>query len=158
MKNEYINAVIELKKIIQSTNLLYNYRLHISFLKIIKDRMEKNLKEHTFSGMVVENGMDYSYFHFSSKQLKLKGLKFVFVFDYNSLDYQIWLSGMNRKIQEKYTAIFKEKKVRLTLTSNPLKTDYILKQVIDLKYTEDEKVLSNILNKYWILFQKRVLI
>ncbi len=52
-------------------------------------------------------------------------------------NYEIWLSGFNRDIQNKYFKILKEKSQKYTLTNNPNKTDYILKTDINSNHDYD---------------------
>jgi len=159
MKTEYVDNLHELKNIFQSNNIIKLYQKHIEFFKLIKLTLQKELKEFSFCSSVVENGMDYSYFHFSNERLKKLGLKFVFVYDYQSLDYQIWLSGVNRSVQKRYTSLFLTKDVEFQLTSNPMLTDYILKCPIELTYNADEQLVSSIIKhviKFTSLIDKYV--
>ncbi len=77
VNKEYIN---EYKKIMKTTNIQKGYQELIKFFRYLKIYLEKELKEYTFAGNIVENSMDYSYFQFTNKKLKSNGLKIVIAF------------------------------------------------------------------------------
>ncbi len=74
--------------------------------------------------------MDYSYFQFTNDKLKKNKLKIVFVFIHKEFKFQIWLSGINRNIQNIY------KNTKYNLSINPNKTDYILSKDLNLNYND----------------------
>lgn len=83
--------------------------------------------------------MDYAYFQFTDKKLKENGLKFVIAFLYKDFQYELWLSGYNRKIQSDLHKKFsKMESSRFALTANPLRTDYVLKQRFDCNFIDFE--------------------
>lgn len=134
INKEYIN---EYRKIMQTTNLQRGYQEFIKLFRYLKIYFEKELKEYTFTSNIVENNMDYSYFQFTNKELKVKGLKIVISFVHKEFDYEVWLSGFNRDIQNKYFKILEEKNHKYTLTNDPNRTDYILKTNIISNYDYD---------------------
>jgi len=139
----YIN---EYKRLLQTTNLKKGYQEFVQFFRSLRTFLQKELPEYTFTGNIVENNMDYSYFQFTNEGLKSKGLKIVVAFVHGDFDYQIWLSGLNRQIQRKHYEDLKDKRHPYTLTDNPNKTDYILKmQLIDgCNYNNPEETLKTI--------------
>ena len=82
MKNITINTnyIEEYKKIIQTTNLQKGYQEIIKFFRYLRNYLQKEMNDFYFTGNIVENNMDYSYFQFTNENLKKKGLKIVFVF------------------------------------------------------------------------------
>jgi len=92
--------------------------------------LQKELPAYAFTGNIVENNMDYAYFQFTNEDLQSKGLKIVIVFVHSEFAYQIWLSGVNRKIQREYYEKLNNKSHPYTLTKNPERTDYILKATL----------------------------
>lgn len=96
------NYIMEYKNIIQSTNLKKGYQEFIKFFRYLRAYLAKELKDYNFTSNIVENNMDYSYFQFTNQKLKAKGLKIVVAFDHQKFIYEVWLSGINRKVQTAY--------------------------------------------------------
>lgn len=92
----------------------------------MRSYLAKELEDYSLTNNIVENNMDYSYFQFTNQELKAKGLKIVITFDYQKFIYEVWLSGINRKVQMTYYDKIKNRKQLYTLSDNPQKTDYII--------------------------------
>ena len=119
------------KNLIISTELQQGYQEFIKLFRYLKIELEKELPLFPFSGNIVENGMDYSYFQFTNKELKEKGLKIVVAFVHKDFCFEVWVSGYNRKIQCKYYEMLKNQTLKYSLNHNPNRVDYILKSPID---------------------------
>jgi len=145
-QNESGGYMDEYKRLLQTTNLQKGYQEFIKFFRSLRTYLQKELPEYAFTGSIVENNMDYSYFQFTSEALKSKDLKIVIAFVHGEFNYQIWLSGMNRSIQRQYYEVLKEKSHPYTLTDNPSKTDFILKMhlVYSSSYNESIGLLKEI--------------
>jgi hypothetical protein len=153
INGEYIN---EYKRLLQTTNLQKGYQEFVKLFRALRTYLQKELPEYTFTGNIVENNMDYSYFQLANEDMKTKGLKIVIAFVHGEFTYQVWLSGLNRDIQRKYYEEFTEKSHPYVLTDNPSKTDYVLKteliddcnynDVADLMKTIKESVVEFIHN------------
>lgn len=57
-------------------------------------------------GSLYQGYMDMTYFSFSTKQLKDKGLKIAIVYLHQKGTFEVWLSARNRDISKRYEAIF----------------------------------------------------
>lgn len=119
------NLLSEYKELLQTTNLRKGYQEFIKLFRYIRVSLEKNMSEYKFQGNIVENGMDYSYFLFTSESLKEKGLKIAIVFVHSNFQFEVWLSGYNRNYQLKYYDLLKGKNIPFQLTDNPARKDYI---------------------------------
>ncbi len=119
--------LLEYKKLLQTTNLQKGYQEQTKLFRLLRIYLKKELKGYTFSGNIVENNMDYAYFQFTDENLKSKGLKIVIAFIYKDFEYEVWLSGYNRKVQNDFQKNFEELDCKYNLTNNPNRTDYILK-------------------------------
>jgi hypothetical protein len=128
INKDYIN---EYKEIIQTTNLQKGYQEFVKFFRYLRTCLEKEFDGYSFTGSIVENTMDYSYFQFTDDALKSKGLKIVVAFVHCGFSYEVWLSGMNRRVQSEYFEMLKGKPLQYTLTADPNRIDYILKKTID---------------------------
>lgn len=142
VNEKYIN---EYKKLITTTNLQKGYQEFIKFFRYLRNSLQKEMIDYKFTGNIVENNMDYSYFQFTDEILKGKGLKIVFVFVHKEFKYQIWLSGVNRQEQIKYFNIC-EKNMKHGLTTDPAKTDYIVSKDVETEFDYDnlEKVINSL--------------
>ena len=121
----------EYKKLLQTTNLRKGYQEFIKLFRYIRAALEKSMPEYKFQGNIVENGMDYSYFLFTNKNLKEKGLKMAVVFVHSNFQFEVWLSGYNRNYQSKYYDWLKGKNIPFELTDNPTRKDYILRVALE---------------------------
>lgn len=101
--------------------------------------------------------MDYSYFQFSNDELQSKGLKFVITFTHNKFEYEIWLSGMNRKIQIDYHRKLSKAKHTYTMSPDPNRFDYILSEKLfdEVDYDDCDK-LFNIAKNNIKLFAEKI--
>lgn len=134
-----LNKILQFKEIITKTRLQEGYQEQTKLFRLLKNHLQKELKGYAFTGNIVENNMDYAYFQFADENLKAKGLKFVVVFLYKDFQYELWLSGYNRKIQsDMYNKFAKMKNLQFALTANPLRTDYVLKQRFDCNFNDFE--------------------
>ncbi len=135
----------EYKRIIQTTNLQRGYQEVIKFFRYFRIYLEKEMNNYVFTGNIVENNMDYSYFQFTNERLKKRGLKIVIAFVHKDFKYEVWLSGINRKVQNEYYNKLNSCNHKHILTTNPNRTDYILKATIDTNhsYNDLEHLLIN---------------
>lgn len=136
----------EYENIMKSTNLQRDYQEFIKFFRYLKIYLEKEMQKYKFTGNIVENNMDYSYFQFSDETLKSKGLKIVIVFVHKTCNYEVWLSGINRNVQVKYHKELMDSDNKYTLTSDPTRLDYILKHIIisNSDYSNIDSLLNEI--------------
>lgn len=122
-----VDLLSEYKELLQTTNLRESYQEFIKLFRYIRVALEKSMPEYKFQGNIVENGMDYSYFLFTNKNLKEKGLKMAVVFSHSNFQFEVWLSGYNRNYQSRYYDLLKGKNIPFELTDNPTRKDYILR-------------------------------
>lgn len=139
-----IKNILEYKKLIQTTNLQQDYQAQTKLFRSIRIALKKEFPKYEFTGNIVENNMDYAYFQFTNELLKSKGLKFVLVFLYKEFRYEIWLSGYNRKIQSDYFNKFENIKLKYILTTDPNRTDYIVRGQIAVDYSNVDKIVGDI--------------
>ena len=159
--SKYIN---EYKKIIQTTDIQLGYKELINSIKHLKSYLQKEMKNFIFSKNIVENNLEYTYFHFTNKELKSHGLKLVLVFTHKEFKFEIFLSGVNRQKQINFFNDIKDKKIKYILSNNPSKTDYVLKYEINnnFNYETIEEISIDIYSdiqeftKYILLLLKNI--
>lgn len=146
INGDYIN---EYKKLIQSTNLQKGYQELIKFFRTLRIYLMENMPEYKFTGNMVENNMYYSYFQFTSEKQLEKGLKFVVVFIHYKFEYEVWLSGINRKTQINYYTILNKVQHGYIMSPNPSKFDYILKDKLfdEVGYNDCQELFNTARNK-----------
>lgn len=71
--------------------------------------------------------MDYSYFQFTSQALKSRGLKIVVAFLHRQFRLEVWLSGVNRSSQKRWSPVLTAEDCPFLRTENPERSDYILR-------------------------------
>lgn len=120
------NYLNEYKRLIKTTDLQKGYQEFIKLFRFLRIGLEKELPDYTFSSNIVENNMDYSYFQLVDTRLKELGIKIQVVFKHEEFRFEIWASGYNRKIQNRYYEKLKNKELPFILNNQPSRIDYIL--------------------------------
>lgn len=137
-----------LKKLIENYNLQSSYQEFIEIFKSIQKSLKDDLVDYNFSSTKVENRMYFSYFQFTKDEIKSKGLNFQVIFNYRDFSFELWLSGYNRKIQERYYKILKEnlKIEYIGFSKDPSRDDFILKTTIpwEIKVGNTQELLKHI--------------
>lgn len=139
----------EYKHIMETTNVQRCYQHILKLIRYISSELEKEMPEYTFMGRVVENQMDFSYFQATRESLKEAGLKIQVVFMHSTCDFEVWLSGYNRKIQCSYYERLRHTECPFEVCSNPEKNDFIIKAIVGTKVTTDapEAIIAEIKRK-----------
>ena len=94
-----------------------------------------------------------SYFAFTPGSLAEKKLKIAIVFIHESISFEIWLSGVNKKVQEKYWQLLRHRIIKNCLVQDDINgLDYIARKPVTvqidfedqykLKQTIESEVLS----------------
>lgn len=150
------NYINEYKKLIQSTNLQKGYQEFVKFFRGLRTYLSGNMSDYKFTGNIVENNMDYSYFQFTNDELQSKGLKFVIAFTHNKFEYEVWLSGINRKTQINYHGKLSKAKHKYTMSPDPNRFDYILKDKLfdKVNYNDCEKLFDDAKNNIQVFAKK----
>lgn len=116
--------------LLQTTDLIESYQEFIRLFRFLRIELEKELPQYKFQGNIVENAMDYSYFQFTTPDLKNKGLKLVIAFVHRTFSFEVWLSGYNRKYQCETHALLSKREQPYFLGTHPAKQDYILSTIM----------------------------
>lgn len=125
------NLLNTYRTLLQTTELQKSYQEFVALFRFLRIRLAELMPEYKFQGNIVENAMDYSYFQFTDEELKAAGLKIAVVFVHADFRFEVWLSGVNRKVQRKYYEQLKDCELAYELTDNPERKDYILRCPID---------------------------
>lgn len=139
----------EYKRIMETTNVQKCYQQVLKLIRFISSELEKELPEYTFMGRVVENQMDFSYFQATRERLKALGLKVQVVFVHSSCEFEVWISGYNRKIQCSHHKRLLATGCPFALCADPERNDFILKAAVEKTITDDtpEEIVAEIKTK-----------
>ncbi len=83
------------------------YRSLLSYAKELKTYLEKNYPAYTFSSGIYQGQMDLTYFTCTPPELSKRKLKIALAFMHESIQWEIWLVGVNQKVQRTYSELFK---------------------------------------------------
>ncbi len=89
---------------LQQGEIQIAYRGILEFLGKLRAEFIKIHPHYDVSG-IYQGYMDMSYFSFSTKSLKDKGLKIAIVYLHEKGDFEVWLSARNRDIAKSYASI-----------------------------------------------------
>ena len=98
----------EYKLLLSEGKVQKAYRGILQFMMQLQTRLKAEHLEFEASGFY-QGYMDMTYFSFTPKPLSDIGLKIAIVFLHESFSFQVWLSARNRKLQEKYIQLLKQK-------------------------------------------------
>ncbi len=138
------NKLNDYQQIIKTTNILESYQEFIKLFRYLKIQLQKELPEFSTSNNIMENHLDFAYFQLFKDSLKDRGLKVQIIFVHQRCQFELWISGYNRKIQNKYYLKLKDRKFDYLLTSDPQHIDYIFKSQLstELDISDGEKLIS----------------
>jgi hypothetical protein len=126
--SKYLN---EYRKQLEKGAVKKAYKGLMDYFKDLRLYLKNKYPDYFLSDVNVGE-MDFTYFYFFPKTLKTRGLKIVLLFIHEEFTFEVWLSGYNKKVQEKYWKIFKEKDWNeYHIAINPRDFDYILRFVLN---------------------------
>lgn len=107
-KESEINHYFE---ILKNTNFQKVYKSVIDYLHNLKSYLEKKYSDYVVSSLYL-GYLDMTYFSFTPKDLKDIGLKVAIVLLHQEERIELWLSGINKKVQSEYIDKLKEKDLK----------------------------------------------
>ena len=140
---QFDQALLETyRTLLQTTNLQKAYQEWLRMFRYLRTALEQQLPEYRFQGSISENGMDYAYFSFTGPLLKEQGLKLVAVFVPERFQLEMWLSGVNRAAQSRWTARLSHCPPPMKQSENPARTDYLVRLPVEADLTDGEVVVQ----------------
>ena len=111
MNNKNLNHLISIyKKELGKGEIQEAYSELIKYMQNLKTSFSKDMGKEISFGNVFPGYMDYTYFYISNDYLKSKKLKMGLVLNHKEMNFEIWLFGQTKDIQEKYWNLFKGSK------------------------------------------------
>lgn len=123
---------LEYRHLLNTTSIQAGYQQMLQLIKYIKTKLEEDMKEYTFMRRIVENQMDFSYFQLTNPNLKAHGLKIQVILRHRSCQFEVWLSGYNRKTQQKLYALLPSNTAPFISCRFPESEDYLLRAFIEI--------------------------
>lgn len=141
-----VQKLNEYKYLLETTNLQQDYQEFITLFRFIRRQLAHTLVNFSFSGNIIENRMDFSYFQLLSPELNSIGVKLQVVFVHADFRFEIWISGYNRKIQCLYHDYFIDKSIPYILNPHPSTVDYIFKVRLnkDIDLSDSEYLIAQL--------------
>jgi len=106
--DSFHEAMMEYKQQMQQGVIPQAYRGLMVYLLKLKTNLKVKHPEYNVSGSLYFGYMDMTYFSFFPDALKHKNLKVGLVFIHATCQFEAWLFGVNKQIQNHYWKIIKE--------------------------------------------------
>jgi len=108
------------------------YKGLIEYIMSLRTYFCKNYPKFQIPSNIYFGYMDMTYFSILTESLRQKKLKIAFVFNYDTFGFEVWLSGVNKKVLAKYWELIDEKKWDKYKIVKPGKCiDLVLEHVLD---------------------------
>src|SRR5690606_5654115 len=114
--NNYVSVYKEQLKI---GDIQKAYSGLVKYVMQLRTSLSKNLSDSYSFGNLLQGYMDYTYFYYSNDFLKKRKLKFGLVLNHPKMQFEVWLLGQTRPIQEEYWQFFKATKWNNDKTTKP---------------------------------------
>lgn len=93
---------------LESSNLSSGYRALMEYLMSLRIHFINKYSEAFTVGTFHQGLMNLSYFPIKTKTLSHHNLKFGLIFNHEKIQFEIWLLGRNKQIQEKYWNLLRQ--------------------------------------------------
>ncbi|KAA3636759.1 MAG: hypothetical protein DWQ02_07765 [Bacteroidetes bacterium] len=97
----------EYKKQLDIGHIQKAYQGILHYLMDLRLHFQNEHPDFQVTSSINEGRMNMSYFAFSSGFLKKRKLKIVVIFNHNTISFEVWLCGFNKKVQKQYWEIIK---------------------------------------------------
>lgn len=132
------------------SRVLNNTNFQQTYIKLIKtiSEIKAEFPGEYSTGNVSFGHLDYTYFPFFNDYLRSKKLRFGIVLNHKTLQYELWLTGQNAKIQAAYWEMMKNTEWNAGVTSMPqysfleVKLDKIESLSIEDTQKLEKKIIS----------------
>jgi hypothetical protein len=99
--------MIEYRKQLEKGAIQKAYQGLMEYMMSLKNHFANKHPDYSTSGSIYYGYMDMTYFSVLPKSLKDRDLKIAIVFLYDAFRFEVWLSGKNKQVLQKYWKIFK---------------------------------------------------
>ena len=107
------------------------YKGLMAYVMTLKTHLKSKYPDHIVSGSVYSGFMDMTYFSFFPASLGRRKLKIAIVFLHEAFRFEVWLAGVNKKVQSEYWGLVKDSGWdRYHLVATTKSADSILEHVL----------------------------
>jgi hypothetical protein len=103
-------SIDEYRKQLEKGAIQEAYRGLMEYIMGLRTHFMKKYSDSIESGSIYYGYMDMTYFSVFPKSIKDRKLKVPIVFLHEEFRFEVWLSGVNRQVQEKYWELIEESK------------------------------------------------
>lgn len=129
--DSFNDAMKEYKNQMQLGVISKAYRGIMDYLLGLKAYLKAKYPEYNVSGSIYFGYMDMSYFSFFPDSLKQRNLKAGIVFIHETCQFEVWLFGVNKQVQNKYWQLIKDSDwIQYSLVATTWGEDAILRHVL----------------------------
>lgn len=94
--------ILEYKRQVELGQIQRGYRNLMDYLASLRTELVHRYPEDYVVGNLYQGYLDMSYFSFTPKDFKPKGLKLAIVFNHRAWRFEVWLVARNKDYQRKY--------------------------------------------------------
>lgn len=105
--NTFNKNIQAYKKQLEKGDISAGYKCLMEFIADFKNQIKNENPTHTMSGQIHYGFMDITFFSFMPEVLKREKLKIVVIFNHAEFQFELWLCGQNKQIQQKYWELFR---------------------------------------------------
>jgi len=103
MKTKDLNGYVSIyKDLLKTGEVQMAYAQLVKYVQKLKTQLAKDLINDFSVGNIFQGYMDYTYFYLTNSYLQRKKLKLAIVFNHEKANFQVWLLGQTKDVQEKY--------------------------------------------------------
>ncbi|MBE2223223.1 MAG: hypothetical protein IAF02_16900 [Anaerolineae bacterium] len=111
MESKGLNSYVTVyKELLKAGDVQIAYAELVKYVQKLRTEFSKSFGNDYATGNVLQGYMDYTYFYISNDYLKSKKLKLALVLNHAEANFEIWLLGQTKDIQEKYWKLLKNTK------------------------------------------------
>jgi hypothetical protein len=111
MKTKDLNGYVAIyKDLLETGELQIAYAQLVKYVQKLRTQLSKDLRKDFSVGSVFQGYMDYTYFYLTNSYLQSKKLKLGIVFNHKEANFEVWLLGQTKGVQESYWNLLKSTK------------------------------------------------
>jgi len=127
----FSDAMIEYRRQLERGYIQEAYQGLMAFFRDLRSNFISKYPQYSVSNNIYYGYMDMTYFSLMPKSFKRRQLKIPIVFLHNVFRFEVWLSGSNRDVQEKYWNLIQASNWDLYhLVSDPRAADCVIDHVL----------------------------
>ncbi len=142
--NHYVSVYKELLKV---GDVQIAYAELVKYVQKLKTGFSKDFSNDYSVGNVLQGYMDYTYFYLTNDYLKGKKLKLGLVLNHSEANFEIWLLGQTKDIQEEYWDRLKKTKW-IKVTKMPQYSVFEVTLVKDPDFEVPDKLTDEIKEQF----------